>query len=846
VRRAHRTLIVALLLCLLFGLQVTSAVRKAPTYDEQAYIARGYAWVRLGDLHIRIGTPILLNALNALPLLSLPDVRLPVDDPSWAGTGFHAIGERFMWHANGNADQILFVARVPTMFLALLLAALSYRWAGELFGPWGALLTLALCTLDPNVIAHGRLATTDLGFATAFTLAAYATWRMLRQPSWPHVLLAGISLGLAQGTKFSALAMGPILAALYLWRAALPAPFALPLRQHKPTQRQVFPARVVRVALAGALVVLIAYLTLWAIYGFQVGPIEGGTSFPVLAPAHFEQLLDISGRLSGQEGRESPGFLMGEHYTGGRWQYFPIALALKTPIPALILSLAGVVVCLGATTRDCPYLGEDLRSARLMPRLLRPIGTGGRMLWAVWLPPALFFAASLRSNLNLGYRYILPVVPFLHIMAGAAGAWIAGDLTGFLKPVRSCVVVGVALLGWAAWSGLSIWPDYLAYFNELAGGPDGGWRYLIESNLDWGQDLKGLARWMEVHDVEQVRLAYYGEAYPSYYGIAFEPLTGWPDRRGHHLYRAFYPHDPQPGTYAISVNLLQGRNLPDRETYAWFRARTPLDKVGYSIFIYQVLPRGEGKASLALSDVALSDVRPEDYARLGTNDVRPLWFDGARALAAPGDELEDRRVWVLARPLHPALAPMLPLDGAGCAPSGTLRGQQISICEDDVYAWLLASAEAAAIDAPAWNLSATRFVPGDPPNHGQRLDYPVVFGGRFALLGYELDFAERLTLVTYWRVLRKDDAPIRLFAHLLDAESDYRGGEDRFDVWHGTLWPGDLIAQVQELALSPDAPPGEYQLEIGWYNPDTMQRLPVLEGTTPIADRVLLRPVRME
>ena len=173
----------ALLLCLSFGLQVMSARLKAPTYDEQGYIARGYAYVKLGDLHIRIGTPIVLNALTALPLLTLPDVRLPVDSPMWSGTDFHPIGEQFMWHVNANADQILFLARLPTMYLTLLLCVFVYRWAAELFGQWGGLLALGLCTLDPNIIAHGRLATTDLGLATLLFITTYWAWRTSAWPS---------------------------------------------------------------------------------------------------------------------------------------------------------------------------------------------------------------------------------------------------------------------------------------------------------------------------------------------------------------------------------------------------------------------------------------------------------------------------------------------------------------------------------------------------------------------------------------------------------------------------------------------------------------------------------------
>jgi len=836
--KGKATFLAALLLCTTFGLQVMSARLKAPTYDEQGYIARGYAWVKLGDLHIRIGTPILLNALNALPLLALPGVRLPVDSPSWSATDFHPIGQQFMWHVNDNADQILFLARVPTMWLTLLLAVFVYRWARELFGLWGGLLALTLCALDPNIIAHGRLATTDLGSTALLFITIYWTWKLLRFPSWLHALPTGVFFGLAQATKFSALLFGPIVALLFLWRAFVPLRYTLSLLGPGPPgdgpTGQRWLGRLWWLGVAGAFVVVVAYLTLWAVYGFQVGPIDGVTSFPVLAPAHFEQFLDVSGRLSGKEGREAQAFLMGQLYVGGRWQYFPMAFALKTPIPTLIF-LAGA----------------------LLLSLRRRVGAS---TWALWLPPLVFFAFSLTSRLNLGYRYILPVLPFVFVLAGRMGPWLAGD-PGRLRGGRRTPLAAVCVLvGWSAWSGLAIYPHYLAFFNEWAGGPDDGWRYLVDSNIDWGQDLKGLARWVDLHGVEQIKLGYLGEAYPSYYGIDFEPLPSWPDRWGHHLYRALYPPDPAPGYYAISANLIQGRNLPDPDTYLWFRQREPADKIGYSIFIYNVPAHGTGRATLFLSGVHLSDVRPQDYARLGTNDARVVWFDAGRAVVAPEGSDPVFLIFADDVPVHPMLDGLLPPGKTGgsfqpCAPSTTRNERAFRMCEGSPRGPFMARVEAVAQDAPVWHMPASQFMPGDPANHGRRLSYPVRFGDRVELLAYQVDPrssgrtalrpGDTLTLITYWRVYEPGRDPLKLFVHLLDPDSTYQGGEDRLDVWYENWQAEDLFAQVQEVTLNTDAAPGEYQVEIGWYNPETMQRLQVLWDGAASIDRVLLDPVQV-
>jgi len=825
----HREIaLAALLLCLSFGLQVTSARLKSPTYDEQVYIAHGYAYVKLGDQHVLTGAPILLNALTALPLLALPDVRLPVDDPAWVGTDFHPISEHFMWDVNDNADQIAFLARVPIMLLQLLLITTCYRWARDLFGQWGGLLTLTLAALDPNLIAHGRIAATDLGSAALLFIATYWLWRLLRRPSWGHLVATGFTFGLAQGTKFSALIFIPIFALLYLLRSLSGRPFVFPTILHRyllgDRLTQPWWRRLAGLAITGLLMLGIAALTLWAVYGFDVGPVEGLTAWPVPAPAHLAQYLHLSGRLQGEEGREVIGFLMGKLYVGGHWAYFPVAFALKTPLPTLTF-----------------VAGAALLSIR------RPIG---RYAWALWLPPLIFFGVSLGSELNLGYRYILPVLPFVLVLAGRMGPWIGEGLASSSGQQRVLLgAAATAMVGWSVWSGLSIYPHYLAYFNELAGGPEDGWRYLVDANIDWGQDLKGLKRWMERNGVERIKLGYYGEAHPAYYGIDFEPLPSAPDRWEHPLYHDLYYADPAPGLYAISANLIQGRALADPETYAWFRARDPIDKVGYSIFIYDVPKRGEGSAVISLSGLVPADIRPEDYARLGTNDVRVLWSDVSRALAFPAGASRAYAFVADGTKVHPAIAHLW--SPAARLSLRTRDDRPLDLFTDPLSAELDAYLDRIASSSPAWHLSASRFAPGDPENHGERLELPLPFGDPLMLLGYEIDRAymrpgETLTVVTCWGVQAPAAAPLKLFVHLLSADGSYQGGEDRLDVWYDGWMPGDRFVQVQEVALDPAALPGEYQVEIGWYEPETMARLSVVRDGMPIGDRVLLDPLSVE
>jgi hypothetical protein len=244
-----------------------------------------------------------------------------------------------------------------------------------------------------------------------------------------------------------------------------------------------------------------------------------------------------------------------------------------------------------------------------------------------------------------------------------------------------------------------------------------------------------------------------------------------------------------------------------------------------------------------------ADIRPADYALLGTNEVRVLWFDVGRAVAFPGQDAELYAFVAGDAALHPALDHLWSPDASLALQ--TAGGQPVTLGTGLDAGTYDAHVAAIAAQSPVWNLCAAQFAPGDPQDHGQRLDLPVRFGDELALLGYDLVRAplrpgETMTLVTYWEVRAPVDAPLRLFVHLLDAAGSYRGGEDRLDLWYDNWRAGDRFAQVQEVTLDPSAGAGIYQVEVGWYDPETMARLPVLHDGTWVGDRVLLEPVAAE
>jgi len=552
-----RFLVVGLLL-LTFTLALTSAVQKSPTMDEQNHIARGAAYLGTGDPRLSVEHPPLVNVLSALPAHLLLDLHLPLDE-WWEFGEWYIFADNFLWRANSHPDRIVFLARLPVIGLGLVLVSLVFRWARSRWGPRGGLVAAAFCALDPNVLAHTRLSTTDVGGTCFVFLAAYGLWRAVRRPSWPRVLGSGLAFGLALSAKLSNLLFGPIFALVVL-ADALAGGYGNPPHDGGRDRLR----RVVRNLALWALTVLLGLLVVWATYGFQVGPFPpgggikwgaGDGSQTPLVPAspYLKGVLAILDFSAG--GR--PAYLLGQ-YDHGWWYYFPVAFVVKTPLATLVALLLATGKGLRCFHRDD--------------------------LWLL-IPPVVYFLASMTSNLNIGYRHLLPVLPFLAVYIARLAPRPHPHTT---TPPYSPLILPALLVLWLTIATVCIYPHFLAFFNPIGGGPEDGWRILVDSNIDWGQDLKGLKAWMGREGVDRVRLSWFGSARAEAYDIACDLLPGVP--HGFSLWEdpPFDREQPEPGVYAISVTNLVGVHFPDHDLYAWFRARPPDAKIGYSLFIYEV------------------------------------------------------------------------------------------------------------------------------------------------------------------------------------------------------------------------------------------------------------------
>jgi hypothetical protein len=507
------------------------------TNDELLYIAAGRRHL-MGDFRPNPTHPPLAKQLAALGLSGL---RLNDLEPEGAGQeddGELRWAYEFVMRRN-DPERVIPRARAPVALLMLLTAAIVWCWARAAGGAAAGLLALALFAFHPSLLAHGHLATTDLPAAFGASLALWAYWRWRHEPSGCRALLVALAVGVAVATRLTGWLLLPAFGLAALTRSGRPARASAFLQ------------------LCAALAVVVP-LVIWSSYGFRYAPWPGasvygggearlGAAGRAVAVSRAARLLPEAylegARYQLAHNRDGhPGFLLGQRARTGFPHYFAVALLLKnTPAFLLALLLAALAALRG-------------RSA---------FGLAGVLL----VPAALVFAVASAGRIQIGERYLLPAYPLLIVFAAVALARSART-----RAAR----VAVALLPIAqAGSALAAAPHgYLAYFNALAGGTQGGHRALLDSNLDWGQDLPRLAAWMRRNGVSSVQLGYHGADDPGRYGIAHEDLPGL----------TLHPRRPASvpfhGVVAVSPNLLFGVFPRLGDPYAALREREPFARAG--------------------------------------------------------------------------------------------------------------------------------------------------------------------------------------------------------------------------------------------------------------------------
>ncbi|HUN23255.1 MAG TPA: glycosyltransferase family 39 protein [Anaerolineales bacterium] len=454
-KQIHRFIfpISVLLLFAFFSLLVVGAQRISLTADEPTYIALGYGLLTRGKgvypLLVQRGYPPLLISLEALPIY-LHNPTLAVEQlPGW-GSHYAVFTEQIA--LNLPVEHLRLLARLPIIFLTVLLATVVFRWTAELWGKLAGLIALFFLSFDPTLLAHGRLANSDAGAVALGTAVLYSTWRWAKKPSWRWSIAVGILLGLAMLAKLSGL----------LWGVASGSMLVLSVLQKRQRSAYRQYARQFAVSL------LLSMLLLWWGYGWEWGRLAN-LPFAVPAPTHWNNLFFLQNYADYY-------FALGMRQTGGWWWYFPLAFLIKNPLPLLLAFGLGLASLLWAILMK----GKKIQWLSVLGMTFFPV---------------FYTAIAIYESLNIGYRFMLPNHPFLYlVIGGGITYWLGKRSAGFL---RTALVGSLAI--WLVVGTLSVFPYEIAYFNELVGGTRGGYRYLSDSNVDWNQSSQVLKDYLSAH-----------------------------------------------------------------------------------------------------------------------------------------------------------------------------------------------------------------------------------------------------------------------------------------------------------------------------------------------------------
>lgn len=540
--RSRRTglMMLILALCGLHAWMAASVSRVfSTTADEIVHLTSGYAYWTEQDYRFQPENGNFPQRWAALPLLA-QNLRFPEKLGSdWQTADTWRLGHDFFYKQGNDLPAMLAMGRAMVAILSALLCLLIFCWARDLFGLHAGLIALLLAVFSPNLLAHGGLITSDTAAALGFTVAVLAWWRLLHRPNFGRLIIAGCCVGLLALSKYSVVLFAPISVLLIAIRLTRPRPLRMTAGRHTT----VF-TRWRRITAALGLLVATAVIcaaVIWAAYGFryQAAPTPSAATIDQLDfnrpwNAVLLQVPPLSSPLILADGSSAnpgdidhtPGplqhiiswtrdhrllpeawlyglafveinargrlaYFAGEYSMTGWRAFFPTAFAVKTTLPTLGLIALGVTALAVSGRRRRVWI---YRTAPLLVLL------------------GVYWAFSIQSHLNIGHRHLLPIYPACFILAAGC--------TLFIPKPKIWGVIILLLLAWHGREALATRPDYLAYFNQIAGGPEKAHRLFVDSSLDWGQDLPRLHQWLN-HNAkgEKIFLSYFGSGSPRHEGI---------------------------------------------------------------------------------------------------------------------------------------------------------------------------------------------------------------------------------------------------------------------------------------------------------------------------------------
>lgn len=582
-------------------LAISSVWNDSPIVDEIPHIGAGYSYAVKGDYRLNPEHPPLAKVLAGLSLLSLrlnQDIfntsfwNQDINDQQWN------FGRNLIFNSGNDAIKLVRTAKLPMLLFFILSAIIIFLWTKKLYGVKAALVGLFLFAFSPTVIAHSRFVTTDIPALFGVLFATYFFINFLKTASRKNFLLAVLAFGVAQLTKFSAFLLVPFF-------GILAVSWAL-------TQKEKIINSVRYIFLVGAVIAGGYILVVWPVYALHTrnyppelqkrdtayhlvsygnrtvaDPVVWASGTPFIRPLaqYGLGLLMVTQRSVGG----NTTYFLGEVKNVAWKKYFPIVYFIKEPLAFWAFALI-VLITISAQVKSLRFKVQSLEY------WIKNNFTEFAML--LWL--AIYWYSSIKANLNIGVRHLLPTYGFVYILVAGR----ISELVKSLKPAPSQAegfasglkvaskklffIIHFALfaiLGWYLFENLRVYPYYLTYFNQVVGGPSGGYKYVVDSNVDWGQDLKRLTDWTGENNISKINLDYFGWADPYYY---LKDKYIWMAAGKYKTAEEFLRVYPNGGYIAVSASFLMGTSKQPVDNYLWLNSYKPVAVIGNSIFVWHI------------------------------------------------------------------------------------------------------------------------------------------------------------------------------------------------------------------------------------------------------------------
>lgn len=653
---------VIVILSVMFLIMIFSSVQDSATMDELAHIPSAYSYIKYKDMRLNPEHPPLLKDLSGI-FMQFLDLNFPINDQSWQKdiNGQWRAGSLFLYESGNNPDQIIFFARLGPILLTIILGWLVFKWSREIFSPKAAIFALTLYAFSPTILAHGRLVTTDVAAAFGIIIGSYYFLKWLKNQTTKNLIIAGIAFGIAQLSKFSDFLLVPyfvLLAAIWVII-------------HSSFQIRQLSLSIIKTISKTAVIFAIGYIFIvWPVYGWNTlnyppkrqlrdtasilssyagSPI--GLKTACLKISNFKRcpaeiaiwsadkpylhsfanyllgLLMVFQRQSGG----NTGYFFGEITNEGWKSYFPLVYLLKEQLSLHFMTFIAIFSSLSILLyKEKKLISASFSIKTKKEKIIGAFKSTNELLrnyfeiFAIIIFIAVYFYVSIRGNLNIGVRHLIPVITLIYILIGGGlQKWLnkfkeislhpkdqkhishlsllKNQISYYVLKLEKQLVI-IVLFIWYIGATMFIFPNFLPYFNEIVGTAN-GYKFVVDSNYDWGQDLKRLAKWVKDNNLDTIGIHYFGGGKPEYYIKTAKTLWWWDIERlkvsqlkGTSEFKNLNYKQELPKYFAISATFAQyARGEPirgfDRKFEPWFpwiQGKQPVARAGYSIFIYEL------------------------------------------------------------------------------------------------------------------------------------------------------------------------------------------------------------------------------------------------------------------